>query len=400
MDLPFPVTARVRQIIGESGLAQGEFAVKAGLDPPKMSKSLNGTRRFTSLDLANIAELAGVTVDWLLNGDSVVPAMAARVADDYQGPAVAAAISHASALAQVRSDLRFIEGRSKKWVELEAGPCGRWIEQGQALAEQALELVRAAGKNSLGQGLADVIESVFGIDVAILDIDSGCDGLAWRSEYAKLIVVARSATPTRQWFTLAHELGHLLSGDDQRLHVDEHVMGPAQRGVETEVRANAFAASFLMPHDEVREASNEALKGGDQISVESFSRLVMRFAVSPSAMAFRLSNLGIISGSDRANLLSLRTRYCASLAQETETLAEWVAASQRPRPPMALFRDCLTAYFQGHITLRVAANVIGVETEILRDLLECTEQLQTPPQRKAALKDEGTGEESELVFAP
>jgi transcriptional regulator with XRE-family HTH domain len=60
------VSQRVRQVISESGLSQAEFAAKAGLDGPKMSKSLSGVRRFTSLDLARIADVGGVTVLYLL----------------------------------------------------------------------------------------------------------------------------------------------------------------------------------------------------------------------------------------------------------------------------------------------------------------------------------------------
>lgn len=44
-----------------------------------MSKSLAGDRRFTSLDLVHIAELGGVTVDWLLGGEADVPSLAGPV---------------------------------------------------------------------------------------------------------------------------------------------------------------------------------------------------------------------------------------------------------------------------------------------------------------------------------
>lgn len=60
---------RVRHLIGASGLSQGQFAEAVGLDAPKLSKSLSGVRRFSSLDLARIAEHAGRTVDWLLTGE-------------------------------------------------------------------------------------------------------------------------------------------------------------------------------------------------------------------------------------------------------------------------------------------------------------------------------------------
>ena len=49
-----------------------------GLDDSKLSKSLGGIRRFSSLDLARIAEQCDVTVDWLVTGEEPALAMASR----------------------------------------------------------------------------------------------------------------------------------------------------------------------------------------------------------------------------------------------------------------------------------------------------------------------------------
>lgn len=59
---------RVRGLIRAAPGAQREFAAAVGLDETKLSKSLSGTRRFTSAELVRIAEHSGVTVNWLLNG--------------------------------------------------------------------------------------------------------------------------------------------------------------------------------------------------------------------------------------------------------------------------------------------------------------------------------------------
>ena len=59
---------RVRQVISETGLTHVQFADEIHLDADKLSKSLNGVRRFTSYELAVIAERGRTTVDWLLTG--------------------------------------------------------------------------------------------------------------------------------------------------------------------------------------------------------------------------------------------------------------------------------------------------------------------------------------------
>lgn len=55
-------------------------------------------------------------------------------------------------------------------------------------------------------------------------------------------------------FTVAHELGYLLAGDGQGIHVDENIFGAACKQGLNEKRANAFAAAFLMPDRAPRES--------------------------------------------------------------------------------------------------------------------------------------------------
>ncbi|WP_017556976.1 TetR family transcriptional regulator C-terminal domain-containing protein [Nocardiopsis baichengensis] len=60
---------RVREVIRRSGRPQREFASVMALEASKLSKSLSGTRRFTAEELIRIADIAGVTVNWLLYGE-------------------------------------------------------------------------------------------------------------------------------------------------------------------------------------------------------------------------------------------------------------------------------------------------------------------------------------------
>ncbi|PCG87482.1 TetR family transcriptional regulator [Streptomyces sp. WZ.A104] len=60
------VAARVRQVIDAAGVSAREFARRIVIDPSKLSRSLNGTRRFTAAELARIADIGGVDVGWLL----------------------------------------------------------------------------------------------------------------------------------------------------------------------------------------------------------------------------------------------------------------------------------------------------------------------------------------------
>ncbi|NLU70289.1 TetR/AcrR family transcriptional regulator [Streptomyces sp. HNM0574] len=60
------VAERVRQVIGEAGCSQREFARQIVMDPSKLSRSLSGSRRFTVAELARIADAGDVDAAWLL----------------------------------------------------------------------------------------------------------------------------------------------------------------------------------------------------------------------------------------------------------------------------------------------------------------------------------------------
>jgi Zn-dependent peptidase ImmA (M78 family)/transcriptional regulator with XRE-family HTH domain len=349
---------RVREAIAKTGLSQAAFAERAGLDSPKLSKSLASVRRFTSLDLANIAELAEVTVDWLLGKERPTPAVAARAATMSS---TERAIDAATKYAEARANLRLVGFARPTPPDIKVPHRGRLIDQGAELAAEALQHVPDYVNRPAEVDLADLIEETFGIDVVVRDLS--CDGLAWGEPTARLILAATSKVPTRQRFSLAHELGHILANDHQDLHVDKDVMDPTDRREPSEMRANAFAAAFLMPETTVRSAVSDCQNGLDE---DCFSSMVMRFAVSPSALAYRLSNLGLIDPIQRTGFATLTTTRCAQVAGQIATYIDWADRSAQERRPLAMLSQMLEAYLTHKTTLRPLADLVDVSVEQLR----------------------------------
>lgn len=352
---------RVRDLISASGLSQHAFALEVGLDDPKLSKSLSGARRFSSLDLARIAELCHVTVDWIITGIEPQLALAARSA----GGSAQLAIREAKRLSAFRSDAAFL-GFPQPWRPVDVGVLrGRHGDQGNALAEMALARLREEGRSETDSDLAGAVEQAFGVDVAIKDLGPDFDGLAVSSDEVKLVLVATSQTPARQRFTLAHELGHLLAGDDQELHVDEDVYDQSRKRDPTEVRANAFAAAFLMPESVLRAAV-----GKTGIDEASFASLGCELGVSPSALAYRLQSFRLIDAGTCDRFRSLSGAKAARVAGWEDEFARRVAQAGTPRPPGLLMRDTYAAYASGAATLRPYAALIGADVDTLRSALE------------------------------
>ena len=137
------------------------------------------------------------------------------------------------------------------------------------------------------------------------DLPDGISGHLKRMDDDKYTISSnKSEHFYRQRFTLAHEIGHFVlhkSIVDKFGGVDDDVMyRSTTRGdiynseiaLEHEKQANSFAASLLMPERLVRKLVDE---GQQSIPLSSLYRA---FQVSPSAMKWRLENLGLMSKVD------------------------------------------------------------------------------------------------------
>jgi Zn-dependent peptidase ImmA (M78 family) len=359
------IPGRVLNLIEASGQSRRAFAQDIGLDDSKLSKSLSGARRFSSLDLARVADKCGVTIEWLLTGEVPPLALAARTTTGQARTALEAAKRYSV----MREDLAAF-GWEQPWRPLDVeAPGGTYAEQGRLLASAALARAASAGLSVADAGLAALVEAAFGADVAVVALDEGFDGLSASSDDVKLIVLGRSAVPARQQFTLAHELGHLLAGDDQGVHLDKDIYDRAQAKDPSEMRANNFASAFLMPADALREAA-----GTSGIAEERFATLACDLKVTPSALAIRLQQLRLIDAGTCDRFRKLTAAKAASMAGRSEEFAQQVADANAVRPPGLLVRDAYKAYEVGAITLRPYASLLGVDVEDLRQALEVHEE--------------------------
>lgn len=220
--------------------------------------------------------------------------------------------------------------------------------------------------------LPPAIETAFGIDVAVCDLGPDFDSLAAATPEASLILVSPSVHPARQRFTLTHELGHLLGGDDQGVHQDADIERASKAKDPTEIRANAFAAAFLMP-DDVVGARVEL--GFDEWA---FCALACDLLVSPRALGYRLQNLALIDAGVARRYGTRSPMAAARSVDRMPLLAEAGTRSAQLRPPGLLTRDLYTAYLQGRTTLRPYARLMGTETRALRIEMDAPEEACCP----------------------
>lgn len=97
------VAARVARALRDSEFSQVEAARHIGLDKTKLSKSLSGARRFRIEELTAIAELTGVSLDWLSRGVTASATATERTGGTPAATATAAPRDPAPAAPETRA---------------------------------------------------------------------------------------------------------------------------------------------------------------------------------------------------------------------------------------------------------------------------------------------------------
>ncbi len=126
-------------------------------------------------------------------------------------------------------------------------------------------------------------------------------GMMFRDGEINIIGINSSHPNTRQRFSIAHEIGHLVLHKkklfiDKVVKIDFRDTTSSMAIDKNEIAANAFAAELLMPRDFVqREIRREISKQNNVIGKEALiQKLSNTFDVSTQAMEYRLINLGFL----------------------------------------------------------------------------------------------------------
>lgn len=178
------------------------------------------------------------------------------------------------------------------------------------LAER--EAQRLLKKFGISKAPVDVesIASNLGLQVSYQTFDDdNVSGMLVRGEGGlQLIGVNERHAPTRQRFTVAHELGHFALHKGREMIIDQVLRVAVNLRDQTatqatdseEIQANQFAAELLMPGDWVKQEltliMKKARKAGSIDDVDRVVRkLARRFDVSKQAMEIRMINLRLLN---------------------------------------------------------------------------------------------------------
>jgi Zn-dependent peptidase ImmA (M78 family) len=219
------------------------------------------------------------------------------------------------------------------------------------------------GEQPLGD-LVAIIEQATGTGVAVLDAGPDEHGMAVRdpARGTVFIGVAHTRNPMRQRSTLAHELGHVLSGDWSGSDASSW----SDRSP-SEVRADSFARHLLAPADGLR-----GLLGTRRpVSLSALSTVVQRFLVSPQFAAIALEQAGCIDEATKGDWMALSAPHLAARFGWSDQYQALQADSDRRRAPQRLLARAIAGYAEGVLPAQAIATLRGMPLDgVLAELEE------------------------------
>lgn len=273
-DLAREIGARVQAARRDAGISQHEVAQLLGISQAAVSGIESGTRPLRVEEMARLAPFLGRELDYFL-----APARPERETVGVTLRATAAELALPDVSRAVNTFLDEIEGEPLPEPKLTID-----ATRPEAAAQQARERTGEAGPPIDVNAIARKL----GVGVFRWPFPDALSALVVRHDQHAVIGVNSWQAPTRQRFSTAHELGHVVLPHKAQHFIEYGVLAtsdgePPGYNWKHEREANEFAAELLMP---VARLEREA---------EHYSppRLARRYQVSEEAMGFRLRRLGV-----------------------------------------------------------------------------------------------------------
>ena len=166
---------------------------------------------------------------------------------------------------------------------------------------EARRLLERVGVSAPAVPVEKVAEAL-GLEVVYQRFDDDLSGLLVKEGGKSTIGINACHAKTRQRFSLAHEIAHFWLAHPGDMFVDKGATvvlfrdGRAGSGTSLhEMEANRFAAALLMPADFLIQSLG-SMDEADAADPERLATSLAReYHVSPQAMRFRLSALGLFA---------------------------------------------------------------------------------------------------------
>ena len=245
-----------------------------------------------------------------------------------------------------------------------------WIDKVE-IEKKALEF----RGNIQSYGVKDIFSLVIQKDIHLIRYPFGKDkvlGFCTFFEGKKVIVSNSSEILSREIFTIAHEIGHVLYDFEDgcgNVEIDIEIKDSAENI--SEARAFYFANCFLMPEEELRNyIKYELKKNHDELNALDIVRMQLEFQVSYSALVVRLYDLGFISFTHKSRLFDRRNEVTSrALFKKLDADERLLKPSDIIEVPSSYLEFVTSNYDKGYIpysSLENALDLLGMESTIFK----------------------------------
>lgn len=264
------IGVRVSKLL-PAGRPHNEIAAEIGMRADAFSRALSGQRGFAAIELARLAELLQTDLRYLVTGenDPFRPIVAARHRFDPETGD--RDVPSEKADEQVLADIALAY---RQVLE------GQFERPGRGIVTDSTRVRHLLGPDFV-RPFIDRIEERLGVDVVRV-AELGTAYSFW-VQHRPVIAIPSTGNWFRENWDLAHELGHLAFGHH------ENGLSKAERD-RREAVVNDFAASLLMPEEDMRATRWEVLDAGQ------LADAVWNLGVSTHALSLRLRNLNLDQG--------------------------------------------------------------------------------------------------------
>ena len=324
---------RIRSARESCGLTQEQLGETVELSRVAINQIEAGSRSVSSIELDRIAHAVGRDIkaffaDAFVEQDALTALFRteAQLAEQAElGPALQECLALGREMTNLERLLEIDRAQLRAATYELPAPKSRWdaIQQGQRIATDE--------RQRLGLGISpagDLIElfETQGVRIGLVTLTDNISGLTlWDDKIGIFVVINRDHSPVRRRFSLAHEYAHVLVDRDRSGAISRS----ENRTELLEVRANAFAAEFLMPSEgvvqfvhalgkgsasraqvavfdesDVVQVEQRATPGSQDIQLYDVTLLAHHFGVSRISALYRLKNLRLI---DERELQRLKT---------------------------------------------------------------------------------------------
>jgi len=321
---------RIADARTEAGTSQADLAADIGLERTALVRIESGERKVSATELVAIAGALDRPVDWFFTQPP------AAVVSRRRDPAVGGFSRILDRALEIAArDVAFLEGRRLlSSAERPARKAPESFKDAEDLARDVrVEAGRPDGPLLDFQSVAESL-GLLGFSLA-LGPDAGDAGYVEVGNLG-VAVINGTADPGRRRFSLAHELGHHLTGD-------AYESSPRLGSSDTERMFNAFAAYLLMPRSSVLSVWDEFSAQSPRLAAIA---VAVRFSVSWTAACNQLKNLDLIDSRERERLLENDLRR-GELFEFGERFA---VELDPPSVPPAYARAVVSAYRRGQLT--------------------------------------------------